>query len=145
MIAKGSSSKVLFATHKFPRESLNLSSGKPNIFAVSTNTATAKGVPNGIIDFPLGETCRGMRVISMRALVSMGSLWNLLVFSFSWPTSSLGELKGFYSEIVVFSDNFLGVAHEIPHHPIFDCSSSSISTGRICPSHLWSKWKLCWL
>ena len=28
----------------------------------------------------------------------MGSLWNLLVFSFSWATSSLGDLVGFYSE-----------------------------------------------
>lgn len=33
-----------------------MSLGKPNIFAVSTNTPTAIGVLNGIIDFPVGET-----------------------------------------------------------------------------------------
>lgn len=36
----------------------------------------------------------------------MGFYVVYLVISLCWSTSSLGELEGFYSEIVVFSDNF---------------------------------------
>ena len=77
MVASGSCNRALSGRYGLPFPSRSLNLGRPKIFAVSINAATVSGLLKDVADPPLGDICSGMRVMRMRALVSIWCNWAL--------------------------------------------------------------------